>query len=106
MIMLELNKENFEELVLSSKGLVLVDFWSPKCEPCMELMPEVVELAGQFDSVQFGKVNILENRRLAIGQKVMGLPTIVIYKDGEKAAELSKDFTIEDVAAKLSELAG
>lgn len=67
-------------------------------------MPEVVELAGQFDSVQFGKVNILENRRLAIGQKVMGLPTIVIYKDGEKAAELSKDFTIEDVAVKLREL--
>ncbi|MTI94617.1 MAG: thioredoxin [Firmicutes bacterium] len=104
--MLELNKENFEEQVLNSQGLVLVDFWSPKCEPCMELMPHVTELAGKYKGVKFGKVNILENRRLAIGQKVLGLPTILIYKDGEKVAELSKDFTIEDVETTLKEQLG
>jgi thioredoxin 1 len=104
--MLELNKENFEQEVLQAKGLVLVDFWSPKCEPCMELLPHVEELSARFSKVKFGKLNILQNRRLAIGQKVMGLPTILIYKDGEKAAELSKDFSIEDVEEKLKELLG
>lgn len=104
--MLELNKENFEQEVLQAQGLVLVDFWSPKCEPCMELMPAITELSEQYSAVKFGKVNIMENRRLAIGQKVLGLPTILIYKDGEKVAELSKDFSVEDVEAELKRLLG
>lgn len=102
--MLELNKENFEQEVLAETGLVLVDFWSPKCDPCMELLPHVEELAARYPEVKFAKLNILENRRLAIGQKVMGLPTILVYKNGERAAELSKDFQIEDVEDKLKEL--
>lgn len=102
--MLELNKENFEQEVLQDDGLVLVDFWSPKCEPCIELLPHVEELASQYGDVKFGKLNIVENRRLAIGQKVMGLPTILFYKQGEKVAELSKDFSIEDVEQKLKEI--
>lgn len=105
--MLELNKENFQAQVLDSKGLVVVDFWSPKCEPCMELMPQMEELADKYeDEAVFGKLNIVENRRLAISQKVLGLPTILFYMDGEKVAELSRDFTIEDVEAKLKELLG
>lgn len=102
--MLELNKDNFEQEVLKDEGLVLVDFWSPKCEPCLELLPHVEELAGRYENIKFSKLNIIQNRRLAIGQKVMGLPTILFYKNGEKAAELSKDFSIEDVEAKLKEL--
>ena len=39
--MIELNKENFDAEVLEAKGPVLVDFWSPKCDPCMALMPTV-----------------------------------------------------------------
>jgi len=104
--MLEVNKENFEAEVLNTKGLVLVDFWSPKCVPCMELLPHVQELEGQFEGVKFCKLNILENRRLAMGQKVMGVPTILIYKDGEKVVDLSKDFTLEDLTAKLNEVTG
>ncbi|HBI57157.1 MAG TPA: thiol reductase thioredoxin [Firmicutes bacterium] len=104
--MLEVNKETFEAEVLNSKGLVLVDFWSPKCVPCMELLPHVQELEGRFQGVKFCKLNILENRRLAMGQKVMGLPTILIYKDGEKAVELSKDFSHEDLETKLKEVTG
>lgn len=103
--MLELNKENFQEQVLESKGLVIVDFWSPKCEPCLELMPQMEQLADRYeDEVVFGKLNIVANRRLAIGQKVLGLPTILFYLDGKKVAELSRDFSIEDVEAKLKEL--
>lgn len=102
--MLELNKENFEAEVLAAEGLVLVDFWSSKCEPCLELIPAMEALAGDYPAVKFTKLNILENRRLAIGQRVMGLPTVLIYKDGERMAELSKDFAIEDVEAKLKEL--
>jgi thioredoxin 1 len=71
----------------------------------MELMPEVEKLAEEFkDKVKFGKVNIVENRRLAIGQKVLGLPTIIMYKDGEKVWELTKDFTVEDLKTHIQEV--
>ncbi len=102
--MLNLDKENFNSEVLEAQGLVVVDYWSSKCEPCKELMPHVEELASRYPDVKFAKLNILENRRLAIGQRVMGLPTIIIYKDGEKVAELTQDIQIEDVEAKLKAL--
>ncbi|MBS3969301.1 MAG: thiol reductase thioredoxin [Clostridia bacterium] len=99
------DKENFDAQVLSSSELVLVDFWSPKCEPCKELMPEIEALAEKYgDKMKFGKVDVSQNRRLSIGQKVLGLPTIVFYRNGEKVAEMSKDFTAEDVEAKINEL--
>lgn len=102
--MLELSKENFQQEVLESKGLVLVDYWSTKCEPCIALMPDIIELSQKYqDKVKFSKLNILENRRLAIGQKVMGLPTIIMYKDGEKLWSLSSEFTAEDVEKKINE---
>ncbi len=103
--MIEVDKKTFEDEVLNAEGLVVVDFWSPKCEPCKELMPFVTEIAEKYaDQAKFCKLDSAANKRLAIKQKVMGLPTIGFYKSGEKVAELSKDFTIDDVEAKLKEL--
>ncbi len=42
--MIEVDKKNFEAEVLKAEGLVVVDYWSPKCEPCKELMPHVAQL--------------------------------------------------------------
>ena len=103
--MIEVDKENFEKEVLQEEGLVVVDFWSPQCVPCKELMPEIVELAKKYDKkVKFCKLNIAGNRRLAIGQKVLGLPTIAFYEGGTKIAELSNDFGVQDVESKIEEL--
>ncbi len=103
--MIELNKENFEAEVLQHQGPVLVDFWSPKCDPCMALLPDVTKLADEYEGkVKFCKVNVLENRRLAISQKVLGLPTILFFNKGEKVAELAKDVTIEMIKAELAKL--
>lgn len=90
--MLELTKDNFQEEVLDSKGLVLVDYWSDGCEPCKALMPDVEALASEYEGkVVFGKLNTMKARRLAISQRVLGLPTIILYKDGEKVGEVTKD---------------
>ncbi|MFZ5777074.1 MAG: thioredoxin TrxA [Bacillota bacterium] len=106
--MLELNKENFEAEVLQHGGAVLVDFWSPKCDPCTALLPDVEALAEKYGSqVKFCKVNAIENRRLSIAQKVLGLPTILLFKDGERVAELTKEeATAENIEAKLKEVFG
>ncbi len=88
--MIELNKENFEPEVIQAEGPVIVDYWGTKCEPCKALMPDVEKLAKQYrDRIKFCKLNTSENRRLAISQKVMGLPTFIVYKNGEKVKEIS-----------------
>ncbi len=105
--MLEVNKENFEQEVLQASGPVVVDWWSPKCDPCMELLPEVERLAETYgDRVKFCKVNVLENRRLAISQRVLGLPTFLFFRDGEKVAELAgpEACTAEAIEAELKRL--
>ncbi|MFZ5354718.1 MAG: thioredoxin TrxA [Bacillota bacterium] len=88
--MIELNKDNFDAEVLHAQGAVLVDFWGEKCEPCKALMPEVEKLAGEYgDKIKMCKLNTTENRRLAISQKVLGLPTFIVYKNGERVKEIT-----------------
>ncbi len=103
--MIALDKTNFEEEVLNAKGVVFVDFWSPSCEPCKALMTYVVDFAEKYgDKLKFAKLDTSKARRLAIKQRVLGLPTIAIYKDGEKIAELTKeDAKPEAVEALIKE---
>jgi thioredoxin 1 len=99
--MIELNKDNFDEEVINySEKPVFVDFWGDKCEICKELMPGVHDLEEKYgDKIKFTSLNISTARRLAIAQKVLGLPTMIIYKNGEKAASITPDkiSTIDDV---------
>jgi thioredoxin 1 len=105
--MTELDKDTFDAAVLAHKGVYLVDFWSETCETCAAMMPEIEtlerDLAGK---VTFGKVNLQGNRRLAIREKVMSLPTVAIYRDGERVKAFSKEFTAAEVKAAVEELLG
>ena len=105
--MTELDKDNFDAAVLAHKGVYLVDFWSETCETCAAMMGEVEtlerELAGK---VAFGRVNLQGNRRLAIREKVMSLPTVAIYRDGAQLKSFSKEFTAAEVKAAVEELLG
>lgn len=104
--MVDVHKDNYDQEVLGAKGVVFVDFWSPKCEPCMALLPDVEAFAARNEGrAKFCKLDTAGNRRLAISQKVMGQPTFVFYKDGEKAFVFDKDsIDMDAVQAKLDEL--
>lgn len=94
--MLELTKLTFEDEVLKAEGYVFVDFYGDGCVPCMALMPFVHACAEKYgDKLKFAALNTTKARRLAIGQKVLGLPAMVIYKDGEKVEELIKEDATE-----------
>ncbi len=105
--MIAVDKENFEAEVLQAEGLVFVDFWSPKCEPCMALLPEVEAFAEKnAGRAKFCKLDAAANKRLSIAQKVMGLPAFVFYKNGEKVFTFDKEsIDMPAVQAKLDELA-
>lgn len=105
--MLELTKDTWAQEVEQADGWVLVDFWSPKCEPCKQLKPHVEKLGETYgDKMKFCALDITKARRLAIKQKVMGLPVVAFYQNGEKKAELTGDITPEAVEAKIKELLG
>lgn len=90
--MIALDKDNFETEVLKAEGPVLVDYWSESCVPCKALLPDIEEFSRTYkDKLKFCKLDVTSARRLAISQKVLGLPTITIYKNGEKLSEVSKD---------------
>ena len=95
--MLDLTKDNFEEEVLKADDYVFVDFYGDGCVPCQALMPFVHELADKYhDRLKFTSLNTTKARRLAIGQKILGLPVMAIYKDGQKVEELVKDAATEE----------
>jgi thioredoxin 1 len=104
--MLILNTENFEKEVTRSEKLVIVDLWGPKCGPCLALMPDVEAMAGEYTGkIEFGKINVMENRRLCIALKVMGVPTILFYKGGEQKERLTgEQVTIEAIRAGAKRL--
>lgn len=91
--MIELNKENFEEEVLNSTGKVFVDFYGDGCLPCQALMPHVHELATKYadKGIKFCALNTTKARRLAIGQKIMGLPVMAIYENGKQIDSVIKE---------------
>ena len=97
--MLNITKENFNEEVLNSKGLVLVDFWATWCGPCRALGPILEDFANEYTNVKVGKINVDEQPELASQFRVMSFPTLLLFKDGEVVKKsvglLSKDELVE-----------
>ena len=101
--MIELDKTTFEAEVLQAEGKILVDFYGDGCVPCAALMPHVHAFAETYgDKIKFCALNTTKARRLAIAQKVMGLPVIAIYEGGAMIDSLVKDdATPENVEAMI-----
>lgn len=87
MAVVHLTEANFEQEVLKSDIPVLVDFWAPWCGPCKMLSPVIEEIAAEVTDVKIGKVNTDEADTLALNYKVMSIPTLILFKNGEIAAK-------------------
>ncbi len=81
---IEITTDNFEDEVIKSDMPVLVDFWAVWCGPCKMVSPLIDELAGDFSGkAKVGKINVDEQMALAEKFKVMTIPTVMVFKNGE-----------------------
>jgi len=87
MAVVHVTADNFQMEVLQSEKPVLVDFWASWCGPCMMLGPVVEELAETVTDVKICKVNVDEQMDLAQQFKVVSIPMLILFKDGQVAAK-------------------
>jgi thioredoxin 1 len=103
--MIELTSAAWGQEVEQATGLVMVDFWAVWCGPCRMIAPTVEELAKEYEGkVKVGKLNTDENPEIASKYKIMGIPTIMFFKDGQKVDQIVGAVPKPQLKAKIDAL--
>ena len=85
-MVVDISDQNFESEVIKSALPVLVDLWAPWCGPCRMVGPVIEKLAKEYaGKVKFCKLNVDENQKTAAKYSVMSIPTLLFFKNGERA---------------------
>ncbi|KAF0178457.1 MAG: thioredoxin 1 [Nitrospirae bacterium] len=101
----ELSNANWNKEVSESKGIVVVDFWAVWCGPCRIIAPTIEELAKEYaGKVKIGKLNTDENSEVAARYKIMGIPTIIFFRDGQKVDQVVGAVPKQQLKSKIDGL--
>jgi len=101
----EVKSSTWGEEVLNAKGLIMVDFWAAWCAPCRLVSPTVEELAKEYEGkVKFIKCNTDENSDIASQYKIMGIPTLMFFKDGKTLDSIVGAVPKQQLKAKIDNL--
>ncbi len=99
---IEITDSNFEREVLQSDRPVLVDFWAAWCAPCRMLAPTVEALANDYAGrVRVGKLNVDENNQTSARFGIRGIPTLIVFKNGQEKERLTGAHPKDTIARML-----
>ena len=101
----EINKDNWEKIVVLSDSPVIVDFWAPWCPWCMRLMPVYEEVSKQYEGkLVFAKVNVEEQQEIAQSNGILGIPVMKMFCQGRNVDELVGFMTKEKLVSELDKM--
>lgn len=93
---------SFESEILKGSGVALVDFWASWCGPCLALGPTIDALADEYKGkVKIYKVNVDENPETPSRYRVRGIPTMLVFKDGQMVDQLVGNQAKDNIAKAL-----
>ncbi len=88
--LIEVTDANFESEVIKSDKPTLVDFWAPWCGPCLSIAPTIEEIANeQVGTAKICKLNVDDNPETAAKYGIRGIPTIIVFKNGNIVNQVS-----------------
>jgi thioredoxin 1 len=100
--MIEVTAANFDSDVLKSEQPVLVDFWADWCQPCKMLSPIVDQIANDYEGkLKVAKMDADQYQEILIKYGVMGLPTLMLFKDGEPVTRVTGFLPKDKIISKL-----
>jgi len=101
---IHVSDDSFEQEVLQSDKPVLIDYWAEWCGPCKMIAPVLAELADEYaDKVQIAKLNIDDNPATPPKDGIRGIPTLMLFKNGEVEATKVGAVSKAQLAAFLDE---
>ena len=102
---LEFNDGNFSDTVLGANQPVLVDFWAEWCQPCKMLAATIDEVADTYQGkAKIGKIDIDNNKEVAMKFNISAIPTVLIFKNGEIAKQFVGLTRKEDIVEAMDAL--
>ena len=102
---LELTEGNFSQEVLKASTPALVDLWAPWCGPCRMIAPMVEELAGTYHGkMKFGKLNVDDHPQVAAQFRIMNVPTLLIFKNGQEVDRIVGVQPKEELVRRLNQV--
>lgn len=104
MSVLKINEQNFENEVLKSEEMVLIDFYADWCGPCKMLAPVLEGLSEKMDKVTFYKVNVDASSDLAGRYGIQAIPNLVIFKDGKAVDQITGFVPEGEIVSRLEKV--